>query len=58
MRHQAPAWQKSGASEWEKRQALDRWVDHVMAAVEDLDTNVVPLRASRRLDVRLKHQIF
>jgi integrase len=29
----------------EKRAALDRWADHVLAAVEGRDNNVVPLRA-------------
>jgi integrase len=29
----------------EKRAALDRWADHVLAAVEGRDTNVVPMRA-------------
>jgi integrase len=29
----------------EKRVALDRWADHVMAAVEGRNTNVLPLRA-------------
>jgi integrase len=28
----------------EKRAALDRWADHVLAAVEDRGTNVAPLR--------------
>jgi hypothetical protein len=31
--------------EKEKRAALDRWAEHVMAAVEGRATNIVPLRA-------------